>query len=66
MLFIFPIGILIALLALQVESWPARLVMGGIVLVLWVLLGTGVAGIVSALLSIAILIYSKMPTISKL
>jgi hypothetical protein len=63
MLFLFPIGVFVALLILQVESMTARLVMAGIVVGLWLLAGSLGAGVGAALLSVGIIIAAKVPRI---
>ena len=65
MLSLLPIGIFVALLILQVESNPARVVMAGIVIGLWVVFGFVGATVSSVVFSVGIMIASKMPRLTK-
>ncbi len=66
MYMLFPLVFFTVLLFAKVESWPARVVMGGIVFGLWAMAGILFAGISAAILSIGILIAGAVPSISKL
>ena len=63
---LFPVAVFVGLIIFKVESLPAKLVLCGIVLGLWVSVGTLAAGIAAALFSVGILIVVNVPTISKL
>jgi hypothetical protein len=59
------LSVFFILLFFVVESWKARLILGGIVLGIWLWFGLIGAMIAAAVFSIGILIGNQVPSVSK-
>ncbi len=63
---LFTIALFIGLLGVKIETWKPRIILFSIALAAFILFGMLGAMVSSALLSVGILLASKMPRVSKL